>query len=149
MTDHFDAETAESSPPAGEQACKHVPPVDAESEMAPLAESARARVAQKTLSWRNAIRVGDCTMEGINLVIEANGTAYFNASIGSSGDDDAWVIRNGVSLIGSNGTVLFTSGKLVSPTCPQGAESNWSAMFNFPATLYGSIASARINGAHC
>ena len=149
MTDTSKAATAESLSLPTEPACKHSPPVTANSETHRPIESAPAAVAEKTLTWANPIRVGDCTMQGMSLFLEASGTAEFCATIGSSDDDDAWVIRNGISLIAGNGTVLFTSGKLVSPTCPEDAATGWEADFNFPAGLYDSIASARINDAHC
>lgn len=149
MTEQPDNATAESSPRADEPACAGAPPASADSEKLPLADATSAVVAEKTMTWNNPIRVGDCTMDpGLN--VKADGNAYLFATITSSSDDDAWVIRGGISLMDGNGTVLFTSGKLVSPTCPQSpAATTWYGHFTYPAIFFGSINSARINRAHC
>jgi hypothetical protein len=144
MTDHADDVTVDSTPASGESPCADLPPVSADSLEAP-----QAGPRPRFFRWPDPLRVGDCVMNGMNLELNPGGTAFFSASIGSSDDDDVWVIRGGISLLGGNGAVLFTSEKLVSPTLPEGAETGWSALFNYPSNLFNTVTSARINRAHC
>jgi len=52
------------------------------------------------------IRKGDCAMlEGAKWTLLPNGTATFDATVTSGGDDDAWVIWH-VDLLDHNGAIL-------------------------------------------
>ena len=62
-------------------------------------------LASKWYSW-GLLTYGDCTMfEGARWTLYSDGNAYFDATVTSGDDDDAWLIRE-VRLLDSNGAVL-------------------------------------------
>ncbi|WP_434097176.1 DUF6294 family protein [Streptomyces mirabilis] len=60
--------------------------------------------ASKTFTW-NTLHKGDCTMfSGARWTVYPNGTAYFRATVTSSDNNDAWLMR--ARLKDGNGAVL-------------------------------------------
>jgi hypothetical protein len=63
-----------------------------------------ARLASKSFTW-GTVRAGDCTMfSGARWTLYSDGTAYFDGTVTSGDDGDAWLMW--ARLKDSNGAVL-------------------------------------------
>ncbi|GAA3054502.1 DUF6294 family protein [Streptomyces glomeratus] len=104
--------------------------------------------AWKSFTW-GTLRSGDCTMfSGARWTVYPDGTAYFRATVTSSDNHDAWLMR--VRLKDANGAVLtaLRNARIQDPASPTKFVKNlpdhtqryvWTAKGNFDPGWYDDI----------
>lgn len=97
------------------------------------------------------MKSGSCQMTAASLALFPGGHALWRAVAFSEDEDDAWVIRNLV-MLDKSGKLLHVFPKFSSKTLPTGVVSssiNFVANLPFPASIFNSIGSVKINQASC
>jgi hypothetical protein len=87
------------------------------------------------------VTAGNCSLLGANLELVADGWAYFDANLTSSGSGDSWGILQ-FNLRQANGLIVFTAGPFWSGTADQDPVAGpWYFRFQYPQNLFDIVAS--------